>query len=771
MSVTLITLILTSITTSIGACAYQMHPFDIFICALGVISLAYIAYCISFIIAEKIQRDIMLIKKNYWLWILLLVVAVPFVFARLILLLDIPNMELLSETNRYAIIPAEGDAEAKAVLWSVFFHYIDSGNQHITAMSGRVVSGILTVCGIFLFNGLLVSTLLSWTERRRAQWKNGDIRYSIADLPKNRFALVIGANEIVVSVVKELLHRPSRHSGTSQNNYVVLQTSSNVSQVRELLLAHLTDEEVNRVICYNAHRDSAKEIAHLHVAYASEILVLGESTLGRDAETAHDALNMRCVNLIAHELNAYKTKFSNIYKKKTCRVMFDYHTTYSVFQYSDIANEVRETLTFIPFNMYESWARKVIVSNHAESNGSIVHYTPLDGIEGMRETDNQRVHLVIIGMTKMGISLAEQALYHAHYLNFDKYRSRITFIDTQADVQMGFFKGRHATLFELMRHKYVEAASTSETEGWIDPMSIANKWQHLSKERKSFIDIEMEFIKGAVESDAVRNYLIEIAGDPHSKLTIAVCLNHTHQALAASLYMPIEVYESKQLQEVWVYQREAMDMVANLTDESVATGSIRYKKLRPFGMLNSTELWDDNLIKTAMLVNAAYDVINHRHEWPATMGDMHSEAYKHIYDSWNNLMVHKKWSNCFFADSIRQKIRSICNGDARLSLEEALQSHKETLGISEHNRWNMEQLLMGYAPCNHDDDDKLRELVETGNQIAQYEFKNNLKMSAAKVHPNICDYDHLSSIDPVAKEYDIQLIYAIPQIITLAGSM
>lgn len=788
---TIATLILTSISTCIGAKIHELHTFDIIMCIIGLFATTYVVYFATFFFVEKIQRDVILMKKNYWVWVLLLVVAVPFVFSRIILLFGIPYMQLVDEANRYAIVAAENQAQAPSVLWSIFFHYIDSGNQHVSANYGRLIAGVVSVFGIFLFNGLLVSTILSWTARRKEQWDNGEIRYSLNSLPKNRYAVVIGANEAVVPIIKDLLQPYCRdkrldYLHLQDNDYVILQTSTEVAKVREQLSAQLTDDELNRVICYNAIRSSKKEIELLHLPYASCIYILGESTSGADAETGHDALNMHCLNLIAHQLQEYKTIVGDKYEKKQCRVMFDYHTTHSVFQFSDIAAEIRDTMAFIPFNMYESWARKVLVDNRARNNGQIINYTPLDGNEGIQADDDKRVHLVIIGMSKMGIALAEQTLYQAHYLNFDKQRTRITFIDSNADNRMAIFKGRHATLFELMRYRYMDSNMDIHSE-WVDPMLAENcKWKHLSTQGKNFIDTEIEFVKGDVESDAIRNYLREIAANTQSKLTVAVCLNHTNKALAASLYLPIEIYECAQLQDIWVYQREVLDMVGNLTDEAVATSSIRYKKLRPFGMLYGEEMSTQTAYLKAILVNTAYNVIYNNHPWPKDMGDTTDEGMRYAQNGWEQLMVNKKWSNYFFVYTMYQKLRGACDkrgwstpiiggyNDAMYTyphwqkeIEDAIANNLQAMAYAEHNRWNMEQLLMGYSPCQKADDDLLQTLVREQKTEEQYQTKKSLKLSAAKVHPNICDYDHLSLIDPDAKEYDILLIRAIPRILML----
>lgn len=86
--------------------------------------------------------------------------------------------------------------------------------------------------------------------------------------------------------------------------------------------------------------------------------------------------------------------------------------------------------------------------------------------------------------------------------------------------------------------------------------------------------MEIEFVKGEIESDGVRQYLRNISEDENSKLTIAVCLTQTHESIAASLYMPVEIY--KKVQEIWVYQREASDILTNLN--GAKRNDRRYKK-------------------------------------------------------------------------------------------------------------------------------------------------------------------------------------------------
>jgi hypothetical protein len=74
---------------------------------------------------------------------------------------------------------------------------------------------------------------------------------------------------------------------------------------------------------------------------------------------------------------------------------------------------------------------------------------------------------------------------------------------------------------------------------------------------------------------------------------------------------------------------------------------------------------------------------------------------------------------------------------------------------------------MGFSPMNKEQDKRFRQLVEQKDKDAIKQLKNQLKSSAANIHPNICDFGHLEDIDQRAQEYDILLHNAIPYILLL----
>jgi hypothetical protein len=746
---------------------------------LGGAGLGYIAYVVCFFIHRKIERDKLMMKERYWKFLIGLVVAIPFTFYAFLLPFMTPENLYNESTDVYLCNQCGGhqsiEENSQKLGWIIYYYFLDPGNQHSAPGSGaKIISATLALLGVFLFNGLLVTTILGMIDRRKEGLRNGRVRYTAKDLPANQFAVVIGANEIASSVIKNLL-KPKTDENTLEclsnknNKYVILQTSSDVQKVRDVLASHLTPAELDKVIIYNALRDSELEIAHLHLEYATEIYILGENTTIDGGETYHDAMNMRCLNIIARVLK----KNRNGCDKKDCHVMFEYQTTYSVFQFSDVSADVKSTLFFIPFNRYESWARKALVD--------CVDYTPLDG-KGIKYEDNERVHFVIVGMSKMGIAMGIQALLQLHFPNYTRDRSlksRITFIDTNADKEMAFFKGRYATLFELARHRYIDAnncnieqlntqdecgvESNKNEYRWIDPMKdSACKWKHLSKNGENFLDVEIEFIKGELESAGIRNYLKEISKEElNSKLTIAICLTQTHQAVAAALYMPIEIYSCKNLQQILVYQREAEDIIANL--QYMNSPSMRYQKLRPFGMLYGEYMPNELYTLKAKLTNWAYHVIKDNKKWPIDlMQDV--EIFEEIKDSWEKTKIAEQYANMNFVDAINQKLRS----GLELAYATNLNSNSEdAFAESEHNRWNIDRLLLGYSPCDAESDLQLRVLQKQQKDTSI--FKNKLKESPARIHPNICDHKHLSEIDVEAYPYDKELNSYIPTILSLVS--
>lgn len=754
---------------------------------LGLIGTLGVIVFLVYFLFSPIKRDTQLVKKNYWFWVLVFMVTL--IFAMQLWGVMYHVWEQIPSNRHHS-------TDNQILLRNLLHFFIGSLALPQELQRGGIPPTMMLAIKVFIVNGISIATIVSLFNRRITHYREGQIRYSklIYWLLQNKYAVVIGANEVAASVIKNLLKQCEHKADYKSFNcycdrklkYILLQTNRKAEEVRKMLASHLTDHELDRVIIYTANRDSKKELQKLYMEYAHEIHILGEQTVVGGAEAFHDTINMKCLNLVAQILRNYKNAHPSQYQKKHCRVMFEYQTTHSVFQFSDVSDDVRETLDFEPFNRYESWARKVLVGNAVDT----IKYVPLESYKGITYDSNKHVHLIVVGMSNMGTALGVQALFQAHYPNYvrdSQLKTRVTFIDTKADKEMAFFKGRYATLFELARHRYIDANACKEEDlnsdyGWVDPMQQSNcQWKHLSNKGQNFLDVEIEFVKGELESDGVRKYLTQVSKIQTSNLTIAICLTNASQAIAASLYMPMEVYENQQLQQILVYQREASTIIENISKET-KENSIRYKKLRPFGMIYSNYMDDRTHYWKGVLTNAVYNATKDNKPLPLDLKNTDDKEVKALVDKWDKLKECKKISNKLFVDSIYQKLRCIMDLSENETLGEygnpifdnrsfvqdvksVIQSHTSIVAKCEHNRWNVEQLLMGFTPMKSADDEQFRQLVDENNKEKINKKKSELKESSAKVHPNICDFEHLNMVDPGAKAYDYALNVAIPDIL------
>ena len=128
----------------------------------------------------------------------------------------------------------------------------------------------------------------------------------------------------------------------------------------------------------------------------------------------------------------------------------------------------------------------------------------------------------------MGVAMAVEAAHLAHFPNFETRgkRTKITFIDKNAQQEKDFFMGRFKDLF---------AVSKWTADGLVhNPQNV----EHLGGD---FLDIEWEFITGGIEQPEVQNHILE-ATKSGAKITIAICHSQSNAAHAAALYLDKKIY-------------------------------------------------------------------------------------------------------------------------------------------------------------------------------------------------------------------------------------
>ncbi|MHC6204323.1 hypothetical protein ACYULU_14180 [Breznakiellaceae bacterium SP9] len=378
--------------------------------------------------------------------------------------------------------------------WTVMHNFIDVSGYEETAGMSRVLVFIINVCGMVFMGGLLVSVLTNIITRRIERVQEGEVYY-----PFKEHAVIIGYDKICAGLIAGLADKGCKE--------LVFQTVRKVPELRHELSTELNNELYHKITIVSGSRTSAEDVKKLCIGACTEVFLFGEQ-----GEDDRDSQNIECLRLLAAEL-------SGTNKNVRCHVLFSRQATFVAFQQQDIPN-IREHIDFIPFNLCDHWAKKVFVDHKYSAAG--ITYTPLDR-EPITEDSEKQVHLVILGMTSMGISLGLQAAQLCRFPNFftKGIRTRITFIDENAEREMDFLKGKRRSLFDEIDYFYWDIDSGVKRDN--------------TKTKEKFTDFEFEFIRGRFECDEIQDYLAKLAATENTFLTIASALQDSSSALAAAL--------------------------------------------------------------------------------------------------------------------------------------------------------------------------------------------------------------------------------------------
>ena len=216
-------------------------------------------------------------------------------------------------------------------------------------------------------------------------------------------------------------------------------------------------------------------------------------------------------------------------------------------------------------------------------------------------------------------------------------------------------------------------------------------------QRKDFVDVEWEFINGNIHNDAVRQKLTEWSNDSHQQLTIAFCHPDYSRNCDEAFRLPQPIYQN----EIPVL---CHTMDNELPDCNADKGS--YSSVLPFGEKQCDIDTLRMLKKLAQRVNFVYNY-------------------------------------CF----------SLKPGEPITLTSDEI----DVLTEVEHNRWSVEELILGYRPVTPEE----QEIVD--KDISQKKILRNTK----KAHYDLRSFDDLRA-DSTGKNvnvYDMALCQAIPLII------
>ena len=634
-----------------------------------------------------------------------------------------------------------------------------------------LISCIFYVLGAIIFTGMIISVMTNMISRRVENHRNGMIHY----LDSGHY-VVMGYDDMVPSIIDDIFIRDKKA-------YVLLITSQDAVKTRERLLKSVISKHIDRIIINYGHRTVTTHYKEIHLEKAQEIFIAGLRSL-----PAHDATNIECVDSICNYLNGLKKANGELaYKPQKITCVFEDLDTYAAFKTTDIFRRVSDLgIEFVPYNFYAGWARQVFVRQGYKDKDypdQLIPYPAIYG-PGIGPDDTKFVHLVFVGTTNFAVAFAQEAAHVLHFPNFIKntnYKTRITFIEQNADKEMPLFVTRNRNFFDVQYYLYQDLTAATAINRQVTKIESP-----LAKANGSFLDVEYEFIKGNVFSTEVQEMLKQWAKDgANQQLSIFLTLVNQRENFIMGMNMPDEVYDLGI--PIFIRQDSSDNFVFNLrkADEEEfdyswidQNGKVKterrkgsYANIYPFGMNDLSYCNDPRLIKQAKLINYLYNTADYETRQFLDTSVLNAKRDNDIWTDaerfWQELSVAKKWSNLYCAYSLPcklaslRRIRGYAPGDTSHDMDDLSPDEIELMAQVEHNRWNVEKLLMGFRkPLPHEDK---YSIPDPDNHRADVEkLALNRKLY---IHHDIRPFEDL---DPI-QEIDRQLSSHIPWILKMTN--
>jgi hypothetical protein len=619
------------------------------------------------------------------------------------------------------------------------------------------LSSLIYVAGVIVFTGMIIAAMTNMIARRVERHRDGLIHYL-----KSGHYIIMGYDVMVPSVITEIFSK-------NPNADVLILTAVDAKVIRERLRKSVARKQMDLILINYGQRTAKEYYKDIYLESAAEIIIVGNRSLA-----AHDAVNVECVESICSYLK--EGNFSQRPSRITC--VFDDLDTYAAFKTTDIFKEVGNLgMEFVPYNFYAGWAKQVFVrgSYKEKSNpDEEIRYPSLYG-NGIKPDDRKYVHLVFVGTSNFAVSFAMEAAHLLHFPNFEHknaLRTRITFIDMNADREMKLFLTRNRHFFEVQPYIYRDFTKVLKLWPKHRRLSSSGISQH------DFLDVDFEFIKGDVFSQKVQGELRKWAADEGQYLSVFLAMSDQRNNFIMGMNMPDEVYDNAV--PVFVRQDRADNFVTKLRNEDdkefdymhVVGGDLkkeerkgRYAHLYPFGMDDMAYCSDERSLRRAKLINYLYDNADYstyHFPDPLVLNTISPDTiWEDAEKAWRKLSVAHKWSNLYCAYNIPCKLaslramRGLAADDTSCDTQPLHDDEILEMAAVEHNRWNVEKLLMGYRRVRPDED-----------KYEHPKFAEELKVNKKLFrHHDIRPFQDLDAV----QQMDLEIAKLLPWVVEMGG--
>ena len=316
-------------------------------------------------------------------------------------------------------------------------------NLYINGIHGwaLVVSSVTFVVGAFIFNGAIIAIITNSIEQRVRNHHEGHIHYL-----RSGHYIIMGYDEMVSSFITNIFEKRKE-----KKPYVLVLSSTDSTVIKEKLRTSFSEEQMKHIIVNYGHKTSTEDFKDIYLESAQHVYIVGDHH-----KPAHDAINVECLDSVCRYLG--NPKVTKRPGGITC--VFKDLDTYAAFKTSDIFSKMADLgVEFIPYNFYAGWAKQVFVKRKYkdfDNPGSEPYKYPAVYGKGITSDDDRYVHIVFVGTTNFAVAFAMEAAHVLHFPNAEKAKTKITFIDKNADKEKEEFIIRNRHFFEIQPFYYYD---------------------------------------------------------------------------------------------------------------------------------------------------------------------------------------------------------------------------------------------------------------------------------------------------------------------------
>lgn len=336
--------------------------------------------------------------------------------------------------------------------------------------------------------------------------------------------------------------------------------------------------------------------------------------------------------------------------------------------------------------------------------------------------DDKHLHIVLASDSDLMLSVARQVALSAHYINYDEENERE--------------EKRNRTVITIKSQKKEDdIVSALKDESCLCNLLDYCKYKLFDAEptnKDSYIDIEFVIVKELPTIDEKNPYEILIKEDD----VISFC-NSKQEDEIYSIDTRKAVFAGRMYDLGTLIENLPAENIHDAHRYSLALDVYQFQKLeKPFDKLINESKWKKKQIN-----------------------------------------VKNGLSNVFCADCFETRKKEISKAKVSaikdcqtkdekdiIKKENFWEKYNEVLCKSEHARWVVEKLILGFRPLNNEErieDESLSPFKEK-RKSSRKELKTNETKLA---HIDLCSYANLRRVDPDNMKFDSFLMLAIPQIL------